>query len=126
MVKRIPLLLLAAAAIGLTSLAPAVDARPRHDREQDAAYKARQQGRIMSLRSIESRVMPRMRGAEYLGPELDAGSGTYRLKFMRSGRSEEHTSELQTLMRISYAVFCLKKKPNSHQHITTHGHMTTH
>src|SRR3546814_2246214 len=31
-----------------------------------------------------------------------------------SGRSEEHTSELQSLMRISYAVFCLKKKK---QHI---------
>src|SRR3546814_2858288 len=29
---------------------------------------------------------------------------------MREGRSEEHTSELQSLMRISYAVFCLKKK----------------
>src|SRR3546814_5237908 len=29
---------------------------------------------------------------------------------VRSGRSEEHTSELQSLMRISYAVFCLKKK----------------
>src|SRR3546814_8726368 len=28
------------------------------------------------------------------------------------GRSEEHTSELQSLMRISYAVFCLKKKKN--------------
>src|SRR3546814_3897969 len=28
-------------------------------------------------------------------------------------RSEEHTSELQSLMRISYAVFCLKKKTNS-------------
>src|SRR3546814_8200154 len=28
-------------------------------------------------------------------------------------RSEEHTSELQSLMRISYAVFCLKKKSNS-------------
>src|SRR3546814_9440941 len=28
----------------------------------------------------------------------------------RSGRSEEHTSELQSLMRISYAVFCFKKK----------------
>src|SRR3546814_289617 len=27
-----------------------------------------------------------------------------------SGRSEEHTSEIQSLMRISYAVFCLKKK----------------
>src|SRR3546814_19023008 len=31
----------------------------------------------------------------------------------RSGRSEEHTSELQSLMRISYAVFCLKKKTHS-------------
>src|SRR3546814_6240145 len=30
-----------------------------------------------------------------------------------SGRSEEHTSELQSLMRISYAVFCLKKKKNT-------------
>src|SRR3546814_7740635 len=30
----------------------------------------------------------------------------------RTGRSEEHTSELQSLMRISYAVFCLKKKHN--------------
>src|SRR3546814_5271600 len=33
-------------------------------------------------------------------------------------RSEEHTSELQSLMRISYAVFCLKKKQKSH--ITKH------
>src|SRR3546814_2828470 len=30
----------------------------------------------------------------------------------KDGRSEEHTSELQSLMRISYAVFCLKKKNN--------------
>src|SRR3546814_3385183 len=29
---------------------------------------------------------------------------------LQQGRSEEHTSELQSLMRISYAVFCLKKK----------------
>src|SRR3546814_3604446 len=34
-------------------------------------------------------------------------------------RSEEHTSELQSLMRISYAVFCLKKKKHT-QHINTH------
>src|SRR3546814_2175634 len=33
-------------------------------------------------------------------------------KRMRAMRSEEHTSELQSLMRISYAVFCLKKKKN--------------
>src|SRR3546814_5654279 len=32
-------------------------------------------------------------------------------------RSEEHTSELQSLMRISYAVFCLKKKKNKHQQL---------
>src|SRR3546814_9891263 len=31
------------------------------------------------------------------------------------GRSEEHTSELQSLMRISYAVFCLKKKQKIYQ-----------
>src|SRR3546814_5078680 len=33
------------------------------------------------------------------------------------GRSEEHTSELQSLMRISYAVFCLKKKKNKNVQI---------
>src|SRR3546814_6947698 len=33
------------------------------------------------------------------------------------GRSEEHTSELQSLMRISYAVFCLKKKNKTSHHI---------
>src|SRR3546814_1623393 len=34
------------------------------------------------------------------------------LTFVNGSRSEEHTSELQSLMRISYAVFCLKKKKN--------------
>src|SRR3546814_8237797 len=33
-------------------------------------------------------------------------------RLLRRRRSEEHTSELQSLMRISYAVFCLKKKKN--------------
>src|SRR3546814_19264082 len=38
----------------------------------------------------------------------------------RAGRSEEHTSEIQSLMRISYAVFCLKKKRKHKQYkITT-------
>src|SRR3546814_6593237 len=37
-------------------------------------------------------------------------------------RSEEHTSELQSLMRISYAVFCLKKKKKTKTHYTTHKH----
>src|SRR3546814_1021524 len=35
-------------------------------------------------------------------------------------RSEEHTSELQSLMRISYAVFCLKKNHITIQHLRTH------
>src|SRR3546814_7271647 len=41
-----------------------------------------------------------------LGAEKRSGAGA----FSEAGRSEEHTSELQSLMRISYAVFCLKKK----------------
>src|SRR3546814_9786079 len=36
-----------------------------------------------------------------------------------AGRSEEHTSELQSLMRISYAVFCLKKKKTNQHTINT-------
>src|SRR3546814_4491204 len=35
--------------------------------------------------------------------------------FQRTQRSEEHTSELQSLMRISYAVFCLKKKTKTYK-----------
>src|SRR3546814_2528345 len=37
-------------------------------------------------------------------------------KAVREHRSEEHTSELRSLMRISYAVFCLKKKITRHTH----------
>src|SRR3546814_1921926 len=37
-------------------------------------------------------------------------TGTHASLLAQGGRSEEHTSELQSLMRISYAVFCLKKK----------------
>src|SRR3546814_7251441 len=39
-------------------------------------------------------------------------------------RSEEHTSELQSLMRISYAVFCLKKKKSLKHHTQIDLHMT--
>src|SRR3546814_7990381 len=44
-----------------------------------------------------------------------AGSG----RKLRSGGSEEHTSELQSLMRNSYAVFCLKKKNDKFARIGT-------
>src|SRR3546814_2025874 len=48
-------------------------------------------------------------------PKSDGGKGGG----SEDGRSEEHTSELQSLMRISYAVFCLKKKNNNSAHLTS-------
>src|SRR3546814_7755789 len=42
----------------------------------------------------------------------------HRRRLRQSHRSEEHTSELQSLMRISYAVFCLKKKKHTQNTIT--------
>src|SRR3546814_1467484 len=41
-------------------------------------------------------------------------------------RSEQHTSELQSLMRISYAVFCLKKQTLARYHPVTHLHISHH
>src|SRR3546814_1130672 len=43
-----------------------------------------------------------------------------RRSLRHDGRSEEHTSELQSLMSISYAVFCLKKKKKQHISATPH------
>src|SRR3546814_1593083 len=45
---------------------------------------------------------------------LVAGALAGEDRLQRLARSEEHTSELQSLMRISYAVFCLKKKRHNH------------
>src|SRR3546814_5860582 len=50
-----------------------------------------------------------------------AGSVTWSTRPPRTWRSEEHTSELQSLMRISYAVFCLTKKQDiTHQDESSH------
>src|SRR3546814_4553575 len=54
------------------------------------------------------------------------GKGRARRSQTRAKRSEEHTSELQSLMRISYAVFCLKKKTKNKTHITTQNKETKH
>src|SRR3546814_3049360 len=43
-------------------------------------------------------------------------------RWLRVRRSEEHTSELQSLMRISYAVFCLKTKNNQPKHLQPYYH----
>src|SRR3546814_4668504 len=42
----------------------------------------------------------------------------------QEGRSEEHTSELQSLMRISYAVFCLKQKKTTKRSLKSQPHTT--
>ena len=72
-----------AACIAGIAFAPGADAR--RQRDQDRAFAARQAGQIMPLHQIEGRIIPRMPGCDYLGPEFDAGSGVYRLKFMRGG-----------------------------------------
>src|SRR3546814_8495290 len=56
---------------------------------------------------------------------LDDGQGMIRGLTTEDIRSEEHTSELQSLMRISYAVFCLKKKKKD-KHRQKHKHKTQH
>src|SRR3546814_1129279 len=60
---------------------------------------------------------PRRKGVRYFGPYSHAWAIRETLDLLlRVFRSEEHTSELQSLMRISYAVFCLKQKSNHNNH----------
>src|SRR3546814_3392099 len=60
-----------------------------------------------------NQVIGRHRRREDTRDRLDRDRDRGDLGFVRS---EEHTSELQSLMRISYAVFCLKKKKKTQQH----------
>jgi hypothetical protein len=53
-------------------------------RDQDRAFREKQQGRSMPLPQIERQVLPRMGGADYLGPELRGSN--LRMKFMDNGR----------------------------------------
>src|SRR3546814_6230119 len=71
------------------------------DAEREAGQRQQQQ------RGAALRMDERRRGGEHAPP-----------------RSEEHTSELQSLMRISYAVFCLKKKKQTAQHNQEHNKCT--
>ncbi|MDC0887006.1 PepSY domain-containing protein [Altererythrobacter sp.] len=53
---------------------------------QREARKEMRAGNVLSLRAIERKVLPTMRGAEYLGPAYDSAAMAYRLKFLRDGR----------------------------------------
>lgn len=57
------------------------DDRPR---DQDRAFRAQREGRSMPLPMIERRVIPRMGGADYLGPEMRGGN--LRMKFLDRGK----------------------------------------
>src|SRR3546814_10345728 len=71
-------------------------------------------------------------GFDFLGQEAGFAIGFSVIPYAPADtylrvRSEEHTSELQSLMRISYAVFCLKKKTTTHKNYiykATHIHHT--
>src|SRR3546814_2412155 len=62
--------------------------------------------------------------AEPVANRLEPVAGAERVLLRARQRSEEHTSELQSLMRISYAVFCLKKKTKTIHATTLHPRHT--
>src|SRR3546814_10378830 len=60
---------------------------------------------------------------ESLMSEINCPASGGAIFWIACGRSEEHTSELQSLMRISYAVFCLKNNTGISKKTTAHYHM---
>src|SRR3546814_3952402 len=102
--------------------------RPSHVAPRSAAS---QQKQCNKCRAQGRRVMKQLRRKQWIGVLAFLVEGTSAWADPRSStrsisdtprataeeqfaRSEEHTSELQSLMRISYAVFCLKKKKKHH------------
>lgn len=83
--KRLAILCLAPALL-FAGLAPAPDAQAQSRSEQSEARKEMRAGNILKSREIEARVLPTMRGHDYLGFEYDPAAMAYRLKFIRDGR----------------------------------------
>ncbi|WP_231639353.1 hypothetical protein [Sphingomonas profundi] len=79
--KKFILLPLAGAVLAAGAHAGAEQRR----RDQDAIYSDTRRGEVRPLREIEARVVPKMGGASYIGPEYDSDTARYRLKFMRGG-----------------------------------------
>jgi uncharacterized membrane protein YkoI len=84
MKRLITPILLAASAMLATGLTASPVLAKRDD--QGEVRKDMRAGNVRSLREIEGRVLPQMRGSQYLGPEYDATAMAYRLKFIRDGR----------------------------------------
>src|SRR3546814_4451599 len=83
-------------------------------------------GLIIKVERHPAAAMPGEEAADrrvILRPVADEDRDVICLERLRHLRSEEHTSELQSLMRNSYAVFCLKKKNiTNNQHTLHHAH----
>src|SRR3546814_1769555 len=92
----------------------------RDARGKNGASTTPAQGRgrteLMTVRDLTDALHRALVRADALVPRAEAALAL---------RSEEHTSELQSLMRISYAVFCLKKKNKNHHNHTTLDTMTS-
>src|SRR3546814_5429939 len=73
-------------------------------------------GRNRSDAAIGRRQFHHAQGPEGVARPAQTPRSARRRAEQGGGRSEEHTSELQSLMRISYAVFCLKKKKKHSTH----------
>lgn len=82
--KKALLPMMLGAILATSAVATPVAAQSRTD--QGEARKEMRAGNVLSLREIERRVLPTMRGAEYLGPAYDSTAMAYRLKFIRKGR----------------------------------------
>jgi uncharacterized membrane protein YkoI len=78
----LPFLFLAALAAPVMAIG---DGAAQRRSDQERAYDARRKGEVLSPRAIEGRVLPTMKGYEYLGFDLDFGTSVYTLKFMRDG-----------------------------------------
>lgn len=96
------------ALLAAIALAASVGAAPVHAQQsrgdQQSARAELQAGRILPIRSIERRIIPRMeQGDEYIGFEYDATVQAYRLKFIRNGRMIWVDVDAQTarILRIS-------------------------
>jgi len=79
-------ILLPVLALGLAAIAPQSSWAADRRGEQNEARAQMMAGKVKSIRSIEDRILPRMPGSEYIGPEFDPGAQVYRLKFIRDGR----------------------------------------